>query len=133
MKKVVLLLFLFISSCNQQPIPAQTLDIRLSEHFTQSEFTCKCGCGETKVNMQLIIKLEELRERLKVPIIITSGYRCEKHNREVGGVKHSQHLYGNAVDIKVKGYTPEQVAKIVKEVGFSFVRIYKSWVHVDVR
>jgi uncharacterized protein YcbK (DUF882 family) len=83
--------------------------------------------------MPLIIKLEELRAKLNAPIIITSGYRCEKHNRDVGGVRNSQHLYGNAADILVKGYTSEEVAEVAKEVDFSFVKTYKSWVHIDVR
>jgi len=128
MKRLVFLIFLFLNFttllCDR--------DIKLSEHFRQSEFACKC-CGETKVNIELVIKLEELREKLKAPIVITSGYRCEKHNKEVDGVKNSQHLYGNAADIKIKEYTPEEVAKIAREVGFSFVKVYKSWVHVDVR
>ena len=109
------------------------MDVKLSEHFTQREFTCKCGCGQTKVNMELVIKLEELRKQLGLPIIITSGYRCPKHNKEVGGVEDSQHLYGNAADIKVKRVTPEMVGIFAEDVGFSYVKVYRSWVHVDVR
>lgn len=33
-------------------------------------------------------------------IIITSGYRCEEVNEEVGGAKNSAHLIGSAVDFK---------------------------------
>ena len=105
---------------------------RVSKHFLQSEFACK-HCGECKLNIQLIIALEKLRDKVNTPIIITSGYRCPEHNRNIGGAKNSQHMYGNAVDIKVKGYTPSQIAILAKECGFTWTKVYKSWTHIDVR
>ncbi len=39
--------------------------------------------------------LEPLRQRFGV-IRITSGYRCERLNKAVGGVKNSQHRLGEA-------------------------------------
>ncbi len=106
--------------------------VRLSEHFVQKEFACK-HCGETRVNFMLIMKLEELRKHLNTPIIITSGYRCEIHNKAVGGSKNSQHLYGNAVDIRVRSFTPFEVSEIAKEVGFTFTKVYSTWTHIDIR
>ena len=44
--------------------------------------------------------LEPLRQRFGV-IRITSGYRCERLNRAVGGVKNSQHRLGEAADIHI--------------------------------
>ena len=44
--------------------------------------------------------LEPLRRRFGV-IRITSGFRCPALNRVVHGVRHSQHLYGEAADIHV--------------------------------
>lgn len=113
---------------------ANAMNLKLSEHFYQKEFTCHCGCGETKVDMTLIIKLEELRTALgNKPIIITSGYRCPLHNKRCGGVKNSQHQYGKAADIKVVGMSPSYIGKKAREIGFSFVKVYSGWVHVDVR
>ena len=43
--------------------------------------------------------LEPARQQLGVPVIVTSGYRCEKLNRAVGGVGNSQHLKGQAADL----------------------------------
>ena len=37
--------------------------------------------------------LQPLRDELDVPIIITSGYRCYEHNKWVGGVENSHHLF----------------------------------------
>lgn len=43
--------------------------------------------------------LDPLREIYGKPIKVNSGYRCEELNKIVGGVKNSQHQYGQAVDI----------------------------------
>ncbi len=87
-----------------------------------------------KLKPALIVKLKALHKELGYPkIIITSGYRNAKHNKEVGGVKNSQHLYGNAVDIKVSHYTPQEVAHFAKMIGFVFTKTYKTWTHIDVR
>ena len=47
--------------------------------------------------------LEPLRVAMGRPIKISSGYRCEKLNKEVGGVYNSQHLKGQAADIDIQG------------------------------
>lgn len=44
--------------------------------------------------------LNPLRELYGRPIIVTSGYRCPKLNKLVGGVKYSAHLDGRAADIR---------------------------------
>lgn len=46
--------------------------------------------------------LETLRRRFG-RIIVTSGYRCQRLNRYVGGAISSQHLRGEAADIYVSG------------------------------
>lgn len=47
--------------------------------------------------------LDPLREKYGKPIMISSGYRCEKLNKAVGGAAKSQHLTGKAADICVAG------------------------------
>ncbi len=44
--------------------------------------------------------LEPLCQRFG-PILISSGYRCERVNRLVGGARNSQHLRGEAADIVI--------------------------------
>ena len=48
-------------------------------HFKKSEFTCKCGCGETVISNELLSSLDKAREFAKIPFVISSGYRCENH------------------------------------------------------
>ena len=47
--------------------------------------------------------LEPLRVAMGEPIRVSSGYRCEKLNKAVGGVYNSQHLKGQAADLCIDG------------------------------
>ena len=57
---------------------------------------------KTKKNLIELVDtvLDPLRESYGHPIIVTSGYRCPKLNSAVGGVKNSQHVLGQAADIR---------------------------------
>lgn len=49
--------------------------------------------------------LDELRDAWGSPIIVSSGYRCPKLNKAVGGASNSSHQYGWAGDLYPKnGY-----------------------------
>lgn len=52
--------------------------------------------------------LQPIRNEWGEPIIVSSGYRCYELNRAVGGVTHSDHLYGCAADIKTLGDLPSR-------------------------
>lgn len=109
--------------------------VKLSEHFSGNEFACRC-CGEVKVDPALIVGLEQLREKLGVPISINSGYRCPAHNMAVGGTADSQHMKGTAADITASGISPAEVARAAESVGVfqrGGIGIYSNFTHVDVR
>ena len=109
--------------------------MRLSTHFQSGEFSCGCSCGEQTVSINLIAILEEVRTHFGVPIKVTSGRRCARHNARVGGATGSQHLLGTAADIQVFGKSPKAVADYVESLD-EFVGglgRYKSFTHIDVR
>lgn len=115
-----------------------------TRNFAWSEFYSKDGSGFTggkvpaatvKENVRrLMYKLEAVRKKAgNQPIHITSGFRSVSHNTAVKGASNSQHMYGIAADIQVSGKTPYQVRDIAKTSGFSGIKRYTSWVHVDSR
>ena len=67
-------------------------------HFQRSEFRCPC-CGRGAVSLALVLALEDVRTLYGGPVVIASGWRCEPHNREVGGHPRSRHLVGCAADL----------------------------------
>lgn len=85
----------------------------LSQHFTLRELTRsqtaarrgidnRPGAGEIGNLGRLCADiLEPVRTRFGVPYSPTSGYRCARLNRLIGGAAGSQHLNGEAVDFKV--------------------------------
>ncbi len=90
------------------------------------------------VSGALIQSLEQLRGLGPEPIIVHDGYRCPEHNREVGGVEHSEHLLGIAADIKIQGLSLQQQydrAKTVPDFDNGGIGVYpeSNFIHVDVR
>lgn len=80
--------------------------------------------------------LQPIREIIKKPMIITSGYRNKEVNKLVGGVFNSQHCLGQAVDFIVKGAKPEQIIKIIKNTNIEYDQLineYDKWVHISYR
>ncbi|MFZ7134357.1 MAG: D-Ala-D-Ala carboxypeptidase family metallohydrolase [Eubacteriales bacterium] len=57
---------------------------QLTKNFNEKEFACPC-CGKTVINMDIVNKLQKLRDFIGFPIVITSGYRCDKYNKSIGG------------------------------------------------
>lgn len=103
---------------------------KLSEHFSRHEFTCHCGCGNADVSSELVETLEQIRARFGAPVVVTSGRRCESHNRKCGGVTSSQHLVGTAADIHIEGGTPQQIADYAETIlPAGCIGIYPSDVH----
>lgn len=105
------------------------------KYFKQSQFACKCGCTQNKISPVLVQLLDTARSTSGIPFIITSGYRCPKHNKNVGGVNDSQHIYGNAADIAWKDYNQLYVMiNALLLAGFNRIGInyQKKFIHVDI-
>jgi uncharacterized protein YcbK (DUF882 family) len=108
------------------------IDWNRVKFFNKNEFNCRC-CGKHIISANLVLKLDLARELAETPFIITSGYRCPKHNQEVGGVKNSAHVLGLAVDIAV----PDNVARLnilrgLIIAGFRRIGLGKDFIHADV-
>ncbi len=94
---------------------------------------------------KVLQNLQVLRDTCGKSITIMSGYRSPERNESVGGAKKSQHMEGNASDIKVKGMKPEDVAKTIEKLiadgkmAQGGLGIYprataeEGWVHYDTR
>lgn len=108
-------------------------NMKLSKNFSLSEFVCKEGKNEVYVDMKLVEKLQELRDKLGRSINIVSGYRSPSYNAKVKGSKNSRHMEGDAADIKVPGLTPEEVAREAEKIGFDGIGVYDTFTHVDTR
>lgn len=77
--------------------------------------------------------LQPIREKLKKPMIITSGYRNKDVNKLVGGAENSQHTKGQAVDFIVKGLLPYQAYMHIlnSNIEYDQLILEPSWVHIS--
>lgn len=113
--------------------------------LTQSATAQRKGIDNTpdskvRANLTALVAnlLDPLREKWGKPIIVTSGYRCAKLNRAVGGASKSQHLYGEAADIKAVGGKPsdnKKLFELVQSSGLPFDQLIDEygyqWVHLS--
>ena len=114
---------------------AKNSNQKLAENFKVKEFACKDGSDPIFVSSDLVEILQKIRTHFGKAVTITSAYRTVKHNKSVGGAAYSQHLYGMAADIKVKGIGPKDVAAYAETLlpNTGGIGIYSTFVHVDVR
>lgn len=108
---------------------------RLTPNFYSTEFDCKCkdpDCQLTLIDLFHVIKLQALRDQINKSISISSAYRCEKHNKSVGGAPNSQHLIGTATDLTIKNLSPNETANLCEPL-FNGVGRYDTFTHVDSR
>ena len=108
------------------------------------EFGCK-GADTLRLDDELVVLLQCIREHFGAPVHITSGYRTGAHNAAVGGSKTSQHLLGKAADFWVEGVDIAAVADYAETLlpGRGGLGRYPKdaahptrstgWVHIDTR
>ena len=111
------------------------------EFFKREEFRCKCGgkyCNgfPAEPSEQTARYADEIRRRLKVPLPVNSGLRCEVWNRLNNGASQSQHMTGHACDLGAPaGVTPEEMYRVAEEVmgDTGGIGIYDWGIHIDDR
>lgn len=76
--------------------------------------------------------LQPLRDEIKAPVRITSGYRCRALNSLVGGAENSLHMQGLAADIQVYNQN-DRVASILSGFRYHELIVYPTFVHISIK
>lgn len=119
--------------------------MQLTKNFTLKEFVhsttaLKQGIDNTPPKSAMdnltalaVEVLQPLRNTLGKALIINSGYRSPELNKAVGGVPTSQHLKGQAADIRSNYFKPIEIARTIKDLRLPFdqVIVYPTFVHVS--
>ncbi|MBQ7578782.1 MAG: DUF882 domain-containing protein [Synergistaceae bacterium] len=107
-----------------------------TKNFKVSEFACK-HCGKNLIDQRVLNMAQELRDYLGVPVRVNSGYRCETHNKNVGGVKNSKHVQGKAADLSCSLGSAKmfEAVKELRNAGklqdMDYCIKYKTFIHID--
>lgn len=124
------------------------IDERLQNNFWLSEFlrsdmAVRKGLDNTPLptemaNIRNVLApgMQRIRNHLRQPVLITSGYRGPEVNRAVGGSVTSQHLHGLAADIICPEYGPPRAVALELQAHMGVLRIDQliyegNWVHVS--
>jgi uncharacterized protein YcbK (DUF882 family) len=121
------------------------IPVQLTPNFKKSEFDSKDGAtmpDDVLIEIRKVATaLQALRDRVRQPVTIHSGYRSPEHNKKVGGAVNSYHVKGMAADISVKNMTPQQVMDELKllmitgRIPLGGVKAYErgNFTHYDIR
>lgn len=86
------------------------------------------------------LMLQKIRNHFGAPVIVNSGFRCEKLNQAIGGSVTSQHMKGEAADFRVLGIDLQEVFDwICQDSGILFGQLIlegivanqPSWIHIS--
>lgn len=110
------------------------------EELTQSDTAVRLHIDNTPpadvVNAlhETATKMDQVRDLLKGPVQVLSGYRNPKLNTAIGGSPHSAHMTGRAVDFVCRSYgTPLQICQKIVSAGIKFDQLIQegTWVHIS--
>lgn len=115
---------------------------QLTKNFNVSEFKCKCGKTHSiKISEELVQKLQKMTDLVKADyVIISSGYRCSTHDRNVGGYGSGPHVGGYAADCcfykNNKPMNTKILSCVAQDLGFMGIANITSdysWIHLDMK
>ena len=116
----------------------KTENKQLTKNLKLSEIHChgKGCCNLTKFDSDLGKLFQKMRNVVG-ELNVESGYRCEIHNKEVGGANGSGHTYGTALDLTTDKVSRERLAVLAELLGVPRIGIYlsenkKCMVHIGV-
>ena len=117
---------------------------KVSAHFSTKELSCHCSypeCVKQKISKDLIQRIENVREEVAQPLIVTSAFRCPAWQAHLAATgvntvvaKMSQHELGNAVDILPKdGLNIRTKFQDICAKQFQAIGLSDKFLHVDTR
>lgn len=80
-----------------------------------------------------LMKFVEWLLRRNIHFTVTSAFRTKKENEACGGSNTSQHLTGDAVDLKPLDFSVDDFILKIKNSGFVFDQLinYRTFVHIS--
>ena len=121
--------------------------MKLTSHFSLQELAttnnkkfAKKNLDEAKQNIAemecLAYFAEQIRAFIKVPMLVSSGFRCYDLNKAVGGVNTSQHLVFRAIDFVPNGMSIDECFDVLRNSQLVYNQLIKErsgnsvWIHV---
>ncbi len=135
-----------LEKCKNLFLNSTFINQNSTKSFSAKELACRCevckgGLSEFGKNFTMdedfLFYLQEARELLDKPMVVSSGFRCRKHPQEAEKDDIGPHAQGKAVDILINGIWARRLILIAEIVGFTGIGIMqrgdieKRFVHLD--
>ena len=106
-----------------------------TEHFSDQELACHCGCGLLP-EKTFQDRIEVLRQRYGKPLIVTSGARCPDYNEKVSHTgRTGPHTKGRAIDFAIRGGDALHLLMLAVTMGFTGIGVSQKgasrFLHLD--
>jgi zinc D-Ala-D-Ala carboxypeptidase len=116
--------------------------IMATDHFTDNELMCGCGCLDCYMQADFMQTLERIRVEMNRPLKLSSAKRCATHNAAVSSTgthgPHTDHGEGGqAVDVLISGADALRLVETAKKFGMTGIGVKqngpagKRFIHLD--
>ena len=106
----------------------------VAENFVLVDFMSESKGRYGLYSSDVIMKLQLIRNAVKKPLYINSGYRSPAYNRSTdGSASWSRHMYGDAADFHIQNVKIEDLTALCDKYGASFTLTYPNHIHCDWR
>jgi uncharacterized protein YcbK (DUF882 family) len=120
--------------------------MNLSKNFTIDELTISQEAARSGLKntpnagqiecLRLLCEniLQPLRDRVKKPVVVSSGFRSVTVNRRISGAATSQHCKGQAADFTIPGMSIADTVTLIRKMGLPVdqcIDEFGAWVHVS--
>lgn len=110
------------------------VDVQLSKNLWAHEVMCQgvgC-CQESIISKRMVDTYQDIRDEYGDAIEIAtaggSGYRCDTHNREVGGAAGSLHKLGCAFDMHCRDKS-KLLGIVERKITDGEIGVYSTFIH----
>lgn len=114
----------------------------VAKNFDKSDFQCHCVvCREDPARPaskpEVISAVQDVRDLLGKPLIITRGVSCAAHNAAIGGSRDSRHLPHHADAVDLASHSSEEAYRIMRALillgQFTLIEVCGRHIHADMR
>lgn len=105
----------------------------MAKYFKAKEFkVCVPSCDISQMDEAFLAKLDEVRYRAGIPLVLNSAYRSPAYERSKGRAGTSAHCEGKAVDIRCNSDRNRwAIVKAALDAGISRIGIGRTYIHLD--
>lgn len=107
---------------------------QVTKHFTRAELACK-HCGKLFLTPAFLERLERIREKMAMPLVISSACRCPDYNEKVSSTGRAGPHTKGAVDVAIRGSAALRLVELAIAEGMTGIGVNQKgdarFIHLD--